>query len=52
MDKQTKRYSAPTLATRGGLVEVTRMTGVSGTGDPDNPVLWKKVTAGAAGFML
>ena len=52
MNTPTKHYTAPALATKGEVVELTRMTGFSGTGDPDNPVLWKKVTAGSAGFML
>ena len=53
METHRKRtYVAPALAAKGGIVERTRMIGTNGTGDPDNPVLWKKVPAGSAGFAL
>ena len=47
-----KTYTAPALVAKGDVVEATRTLGFSGTGDPENPVIYRKVAAGSVGFLL
>ena len=47
-----KTYTAPVLVAKGDVVEATRTLGFFGTGDPQNPVIYRRVTAGSVGFLL
>ena len=47
-----KTYTAPVIVAQGDVVEATRLAGFPGTGDPDNPIIYRRLFAGTVGFLL